>query len=601
MDKRTILALFLCFLVLIGFQLYQAKFGPQPVPPGEQQPIPEAEPAAPSTTATIGVAPPPPAPEPAPPPPSATAIAERDRPEAKAEAKEIVLENDVLAATLTTEGAAMRALRLKRYNGDDQKTSLDILRATPGGPALALALTAAPGLASENWATAGEGQGTAFFRRGPVDVEKYIELSQGNDAYSFEVRLRLTNRGAVPTSTSYTLFGAEGLAIDDPSGRGSVSAVVGIPHEDYAKLEAIDAPALPKPGAPEEKRKEWNSPAFGGAASKYFAFVLAPLTPNAHPTFFAEQIPPTAPDATSADGAGRPNVRTGFRVKELKLAPGETVEHRYLLFAGPKDPALLAHYQQVGGRLVGLPALVDFTSRVPGGQTLAQLFLFLLHAFDHLVSSYGVAIILLTILVRVLLHPLNRLSQRSMYKMQKLAPTVNKIREKYKGKKSKEAAQKMNVEIMELYNAHGAHPIWGCLPMLLQLPVFIGLYNSIAFSIELRQTHFLWIHDLSVPDRLVTLPFHVPWPLESYVNLLPILMVLTMVVQQKMQPPPPDPQQQQQQQMMGWMVIVFGVLFYTVPSGLVLYFFTSSLLGILEQRWIRHQLQVEERTGKFAV
>lgn len=605
MDKRTILALVLCFLVLIGFQTYQQKFGPQPPATGGT-PAERTEPVAPTETATIGPAPAPPAPTqtaaPEPPPPAAGNGGAPLAAEPEPPVRTFFVENDALASDLSSAGAVIESLRLKKFFAEDQKTPLDLLRPFAGpasATALELTLAGSPvPLESASWNAAQQGRAVDFNRSaGPLAVEKTVTMSP--DGYHFEVSLRFKNQSAAPAPLTYTLLGAKGLTLDDSSGRSAVSAVVGIESGDSVKMEAIDATSLPKPNAPDDKKKEWNTATYGGAASKYFAVVLIPLTANLHPTFFADQLPEDVIDR--ATGVKHANVRSGFRVKDLKVPPGETVTHRYLLFAGPKEGAVLERYQTFDGRLTALPTLIDLQSRVPLGEKLANLFLWVLHGFHRLAGSYGVAVILLTILVRVLLHPLNRLSQRSMYKMQKLAPTVNKIREKYKGKKSKEAAQKMNVEIMELYNAHGAHPIWGCLPMLLQFPVFIGLYNSIAYSIELRQTHFLWIKDLSLPDRLIQLPFQLPWPVEGYLNLLPVLMVVTMIVQQKMQPPPPDPQQQQQQQMMSWMLPVFGVLFYTVPSGLVLYFFTSSLLGILEQRWIRHQLQVEERTGKFAV
>jgi YidC/Oxa1 family membrane protein insertase len=604
LDKRTLLALVLCFLVLIGFQLYQAEFAPPPRPQqaAEQTVSPEAEPIAPSGTASLEAAGPPSPGAPtataaeqpvaAPPPVNGAGLA----PAAfEAPVKDYALENDFLLARLTSAGAEIRGLRLKRYFAPDEKSPLELLEPYPGpepAPALELGVRDAPvALEREPWASAQNGLSLSFERpaTSAVEVKKTITLAP--DGYHFDVALAFRNTSGAPAQISYVLYGADGITLDDLHGRSMVSGIAGLDAGGRIKFEALDSEGVPPPGAPEEKRKEWTNAVFGGTASKYFAAVLIPLTPDLHSVFFMEQ---TQGIIDPAHGTKHTNVRTGFRVRDLKLAAGETAVHRYLFYAGPKDRTVLARYQTIGGKEVDLPLIVDLSSRVPLGETLSNVFLAILHAFRRIVGNYGLAVILLTVLVRVLLHPLNRMSQRSTYKMQKLAPAVKKIQDKYKGKKTKESAQKMNMEIMELYNAHGANPMLGCLPMLLQFPVFIGLYNAVAYAIELRQQHFLWIRDLSLPDRLLSFGTTLPWPLEGYLNLLPVLMVVTMVIQQKLQPAPPDPQQRQQQQMMGWMVPLFGVLFYTVPSGLVLYFLTSALLGIAEQRWVRAQIERED-------
>jgi YidC/Oxa1 family membrane protein insertase len=593
LDKRTILAFFLCALVLIGFQWYAAQFTPPPAasgpigPPAPSgAPSEGAEAAAPTATA-LPFGPPPElhgAPAPGAPAPAGP------EPPVEAARLEFRIENPLVEAVFSTEGAEARSITLKTVHAEDQKTPLDLLQPFSGVAGAALDLAVTPGgelLASAVWPGGAEGRAARFaYPLNGVAVEKDVELAP--DGYHFLVTLRFRNKTSAPLTLGYTLSGAAGITPDDV--RAPVSAVVGIESGSHVKLTTVDVSKVPKPGTGE--RKEWTGSTFGGIASRYFAMVLAPLTPGLDPTFFAEQIEgPLAPGHDK-----RPvNLRSGYRVRQVNIAPGDEVSHRYLFFAGPKDGKILAGYSTVDGRNVGLPALLDLTSVIPFAEALSGLFLSILHVFRSVAGSYGIAIILLTVLVRVALHPLSRTSQRSMYKMQKLAPHVKKIQDRYKDKKSKEAVQKMNVEIMDLYKKHGANPIAGCLPTFLQLPVFIGLYNALAYAIDLRQTHFLWIRDLTKPDRLFALPWDLPWPLEGYLNVLPILMVATMVLQQKMQPPPPDEQQRQQQKVMGFMMVIFGFLFYTVPSGLVLYFVTSSLLGILEQRWVRHQLEKEER------
>ncbi len=593
MEKRTILAFLLCLIVVIGFQYYAAQVAPPPRPPA---PSPKSAPGG----AAAGAAAPGGAPETPEPARAAGPAAAGGDPAplpVEAERREIALENALVRAAFSTEGAKARSIVLKTIYEDDQKTPLDLLRPYPGTQGAALELSVAPGgerLDGALWPAAEEGRAIRFHYplAGGVRVEKTVELSP--DGYHFDVILRFLNDGAQPAAIGYTLWAADGITPDDP--HAPLHAVAGVEAGTQVDFVTLDVSKVPRAGAAE--RQEWASSTFGGIASKYFAIVLVPRTPEARPTLFVEQVAGPLDPATKE----RPlNLRAGYRVRQANVPAGGEVVHRYLLYAGPKDSKVLGRYETLDGRPIGLPRVVDLTSVVPLAESLAKLFLSILHGFHAVVGSYGIAIILLTLMVRIFLHPLSRASQRSMYKMQKLAPLVKKIQEKYKDKKTKEAAQKMNVEIMELYKAHGANPIAGCLPTFLQLPVFIGLYNALAYSIELRQTHFLWIDDLTKPDRLLPLPlpFQLPWPLENYLNVLPILMVATMIVQQKMQPTPADPQQQQQARIMGFMMVLFGFLFYTVPSGLVLYFFTSSLLGILEQRWVRRQLEREEALGKL--
>ena len=177
-----------------------------------------------------------------------------------------------------------------------------------------------------------------------------------------------------------------------------------------------------------------------------------------------------------------------------------------------------------------------------------------------------------------------------MDKMQRLSPKIREIQKKYEGKKSKEAQQKQTLEVMDLYKKNNASPVLGCLPTLVQFPVFIGLYNALAYSIELRRTEFLYMNDLTKPDRLFSFGGTNVWFFGGFFNLLPLLMVATMIIQQRMQPPPPDPQQAAQAKMMQYMMVFMGALFYHVPAGLVVYFLTSSLLGMLETAWVKSQI-----------
>jgi YidC/Oxa1 family membrane protein insertase len=209
---------------------------------------------------------------------------------------------------------------------------------------------------------------------------------------------------------------------------------------------------------------------------------------------------------------------------------------------------------------------------------VTNFFAWMLRACYAVIPNYGVAIILLTILVRVVTAPLTTRQMRSMKRMGELSPRLKELQEKHKDDR-----QKQSEEMMKLYRETGVNPLGGCLPLVLQFPVFIGLYYALQSSIDLRQAPFFgWIDDLSRPESLFTLPgFNLP------VRILPLIMGATMVLQQRMTPTTMDPQQARM--MMTIMPIMFTVLFYQFPSGLVLYWMVSNLLAIAHQAWVNRK------------
>ena len=183
------------------------------------------------------------------------------------------------------------------------------------------------------------------------------------------------------------------------------------------------------------------------------------------------------------------------------------------------------------------------------------------------------ALLLLTCCVSLLLFPLSFKSLSSMRKLQELQPHIEKVRTQHK-----DNPQKLNKEIMEIYRRYKVNPMGGCFPMLLQMPIFIALYQTLMRSVELKGAQFLWIKDLSMPDAAFHLPFTMPF-LGNAINILPILMIGAMIIQQKMSQVKTSAAQTEQQKMMSTvMPVVFGVIFYSLPSGLVLYWLTNTLL-----------------------
>ncbi|MGD8899337.1 MAG: membrane protein insertase YidC, partial [Desulfobacterales bacterium] len=260
-------------------------------------------------------------------------------------------------------------------------------------------------------------------------------------------------------------------------------------------------------------------------------------------------------------------VMAQYQQPEKSIPPGNQYTYPYRLYIGPKK---ISYLKNVGN---DLEKLVDFG----WFDFIARPCLWLLNLFYSVIPNYGIAIIILTILVKVLLWPLGQKSYKSMSEMKKLQPLMKEIREKYKDDK-----QRMNQEVMGLYKTYKINPLGGCLPMVVQLPVFFALYRMLYQAIELRHApFFLWIDDLSAPDRLFRFGFSIPFMEPPYgIPVLTVIMGASMLLQQKMSPPMGDATQAK---MMMFMPIIFTVIFINFSSGLVLYWLVNNILSIAQQ------------------
>jgi YidC/Oxa1 family membrane protein insertase len=327
-----------------------------------------------------------------------------------------------------------------------------------------------------------------------------------------------------------------------------------------------------------------------GATSTYFNAVVRPIDDLRFIKAVAQAINPESP-------ASQRLVAIRFTSQDVALPPGGQADLPMRVFFGPKSRALLgsAYYRS-------FPLSYDHTevlntSWICGLCTLPWLISFLvmvLAGLHFILRDWGLAIIALVCGVRILLHPITKKSQVSMMKMQKLAPEMERLKKKFGD--DKEGFTKAQ---MELYKSVGFTPVLGCLPMFLQMPIFIALWQALLTTFELRQApfHFTWIHDLSQPDFLVKFahPFLLPFGLSmAGINILPIAMAVVTFINQKYFAPKPavmTPEQEQQQKMMAMMTPIFPILFYTLPSGLNLYYLTSTTLGILESKRIRDHIK----------
>jgi YidC/Oxa1 family membrane protein insertase len=316
--------------------------------------------------------------------------------------------------------------------------------------------------------------------------------------------------------------------------------------------------------------------------------------------------------------------------KVLSLKPGEKVVHQFMLYNGPSKVALLGQFtgdKAVDPSLVAryasdlhLNTLTDYRSAGPVSSFFSKigwtslliactsLMHWLLNLLHLIVGNWGLSIIFLTVLVRGLMFPISRKQAALSVRMQELAPEMKKIQEKYKSDpRARQQAQ------MELYRRHKVNPLGGCLPVLLQMPIFLGLYYCLQESIHFRLANFLWIQNLAAPDMLLWWGNHIPLIsdpdnqsgsmvsflyLGPFLNVLPIIAVGFMIMQQKMlTPPPQDEQQAQQQKLMKYMMVFFGVMFYKVAAGLCLYFIASSLWGLAERRLVPRKATATTAAG----
>ena len=460
-------------------------------------------------------------------------------------------------------------------------------------------------------------------------IRKTFELEPGS--YTLEMWLEITNLTSQAREFSYQLQSAscvprEEVRIGRQSPPREVEVVL-IPRDNRGAFRVDDEYAQ-QIKDPEEGQAPWGGLRQGerlaaaGMTNKYFAVILMPAEEadqrrihfaraaragdavyhaELHYAKLKEKRKQGDPDAKLSPRE-LDDLDTPARISGsvwLVTRPDEAVEpgeqsrwrHHYLVYAGPKDPKVLANYQNWG-----LPHL--FTYGLGSLNFISKGLGFLLHLFHGVPPhNYGLAIILLTIVVRGVMHPLSRKQARGMRNLQKLKPQLDELKKRYKGDR-----QGLGRAQMELYKQHGYNPMSGCLPMLLQMPIFICLWRALSVDPALRQAGLVPpITDLSRPDVLLPLGFGIPLILTeiTHLRLLPILSMSSMFLSQRLTPKPPSSDQQaaSQKKMMVFMFVFFALLLYNVASGLLLYITVSSLIGILEQWHIRKSVEKTEGTA----
>jgi len=375
---------------------------------------------------------------------------------------------------------------------------------------------------------------------GKVKVTKNFEFSDG---YSADLKIRFENTTDAPLEMSYEFLVGSGVAP-----RHSI---------DSQYIEAnFFSEADGKKSLKHLKESRSGKQVQSSSAVRWVSIK------DRH---FSVIVKPKAEDSMTGlvRGLGGHDFSASLVSSKRTLAPRTSFEEELLLYVGPNELDDLLP--------LGLEDLVNFGKFDPIG----KLFVGALELLQKICRSYGLAIIALTAFINLVLFPLTRVSYMSMKRMQLIQPQMNKLREHHK-----KNPDKLNKEMMELYKKHKVNPFGGCIPMIVQIPIFIALYVALSKSVILINSKFLWIKDLSSPDR-VYLPFSVPFA-GNYIHLLPLLMVAAMAVQQKftqIKMENQDPAMQTQQKMMAVMMpVIFGFVFYQMPSGLVLYWLTNTLI-----------------------
>jgi YidC/Oxa1 family membrane protein insertase len=572
MDQRNLLlAIVLSVGILFGFQFLFAKLHPVPL----HAPTPAASTQTTSPTAVPGVtAPGASAPGPATAGGTAAGPAPETRKAALAGQKRVRIDTPRLHGSIALKGSRFDDLTLATYHDTVDPKSPEVVLLWPTGTAdpyfaefgwvAAAAGTKVPGTDTEWTASGGpltptspvtltwdNGAGLIFTRTVTVD-----------DNYMFTVRDAVRNTGTAPvTLSSYGLISRSGT----PQVSGYYILFEGLIGELGGSLREIKYASL-KPGEPADND---STGGWLGFTDKYWETAVIPDQQAAVKARFTHVVE-----------GGIDRYQTDFTGPAVTVPPGGTGSSSSRLFAGAKEVNLLNAYSASG-----IP-LFEYSIDFGWFWFLTKPIFQIVQFFAGLLGNFGLAILLLTLMFKLLFFPLASKSYKAMSKMKLLQPEMQKIRERFPEDKARQQQ-----EIMAMYKKVGANPLAGCLPIVIQIPVFFSLYKVLFVTIEMRHAPFFgWIHDLSAPDPTSfanlfgLIPFAPPHFL--MIGAWPLIMGLTMFLQQKLNPQPVDPVQAR---MFMLLPIVFTYMLSAFPAGLVIYWAWNNTLSIAQQWTIMHR------------
>ncbi len=435
-----------------------------------------------------------------------------------------------------------------------------------------------------------------------LTVEKKFQIypkSNVNQGYEVSVDYTLRNRTGKPLQVATSFNGPTPPAIE-PLQRDDRQVIAGYWDEGVVKVDHEMVYNFSEKMTSKEllKNKDGQHVLWAGASSVYFDAILRPVPLEGRVPSYLKQVEATALDPSAP--SEKRQIAMNFVTDALTIAPGAEQSLPMKVFLGPKKRSLLnsAYYAQAP---LGYDGTLSTMSSWCAFGWLVDGLVYLLMAFHFIFRDWGLAIIGLVALVRIILHPITKRSTISMQKMGKMGPEMERIKKKYGDNK-----EELNKAMMEVYKQQGVAPILGCLPMFLQMPIWIALWSMLQNTFELRQAPFFygltWIKDLTQPDHLFTFshPIHIFFFTIAGLNVLPILLAFAYFFQQKYTPKPPaaSPEQEKQQKMMQWMSLLFPIFLYAEPSGLNLYIAASTGVGIWEQIRIRAHIKRQEELEK---
>jgi YidC/Oxa1 family membrane protein insertase len=582
MDRKSIVVLVVSFALLIAWYPLMQKLGviQSTPPPSTNQVIAPTDPAAVSPSAVPDRASAPPE-RPAPaltaardPAPVLPSFSEPERIE--------LLENDNARYSFTSHGGGLKLIELKKYpevvvaKRKRALTTNNVATLNTSAPVPVLALLGA-GLQEDGvfrlTRTSSRGVRAEKVLSNGLSIIKDFELGTN---YLVFATVRIENRTAQPVrvpAQEWVIGTATPMTAHDQS------MLVGMQWYNGTKATLIGESWFANrtlgcfPGTRRTEYQAGNQDvAWASVHNQFFAIAAVPST-NA-PQIVAREVVLPAPADELAEAKPTPSLtgyQTAFRYAEGNLAAQSVVERKVALFAGPKEYNTLSRLGVAFGN--NLDLVMQFDGFFGW---FAKALLLSMNGLNKLGLSYGMAIIAITVIIKLLFWPLTNASTKSMKRMAALQPQMKALQEKYK-----DDPRKMNQKLMEFMKEHKVSPLGGCLPMLLQIPVFFGFYKMLQSAIELRGATFLWAYDLSRPDTIWNIPgFQFP------VNPLPLIMGATMLWQARLTPPSPgmDPVQQT---MMRYMPLMFMVFLYNFSAGLTLYWTVQNLLSIAQMKLTR--------------
>jgi YidC/Oxa1 family membrane protein insertase len=475
--------------------------------------------------------------------------------------EDIDVETPLVSAIFNTTGGVIKSFQLKRYPGageavvelipESENYALGLALYTEAGDRVDLSGAAFEASAGSVEVEPGAEAMLMFTLRTEQGLEVVKSVKFKSDTYMLDVAVSVSGPGSEAVRA---------VEMGWQSGLATTEKNVNDDRRNFAALTFLADGSLEKQSLKNVEKqdviKTGGEIRWAGVKTKYFLAAFVPV------------------EAGRTISKAYPSGEASIGMSLETDKPGDGIQS-YLLYVGPLDYNLLKAYD------LGLEKSVDF-----GWKWISPLsrllFSFMLMVY-RVVPNYGLVIILLSVLIKILFWPLTQKSFTSMREMQKVQPALSKLREKYK-----DDPKKLNEEMWKLYKERGINPAGGCFPMLLQTPVFIALFNLLSRTIELRRAPFmLWIHDLSAPDVAAHLPFSLPF-IGSNVSVLPILMGIAMFIQQKMTSTDPK-----NAAMTYMLPIIFTVIFYRFPSGLVLYWLVNNILTIMHQYLLARSDQPE--------